>query len=408
MHIHLDLVGGMAGDMFIGSVLDVFPQFEDPLLAELKALKSLPSQIKPDLKKMNDGTFHGKAFRVKGVQEASANHHNHTHFSRIRRDLEQSHLTEGAKSIALDIFQILAEAEAGIHDKPVDKVAFHEVGAHDSIADIVGAALLINWIGCQSWSVSAIPLGSGRVDTCHGEIPIPAPATLSLLKGFEVYDDGREGERVTPTGAAILKYLKPTFQVPDGLQIQRHGHGFGTKKFPGMSNILRLTTFEPSFSVKTQLEEMALLTFEVDDQSPEDFAVGVENLRKFPGVVDVIYQTVFGKKGRFALQVQVMAEPAHSSAVSDQCFHETPTLGLREERVRRRVLTREHHDLRMNGELIKVKAAKRPSGHWTAKTEMDSARFVSGFAKRRALRREAEEKALGTSQGQRRTYGSHD
>ena len=203
MHIHLDLVGGISGDMFVAALLDTFPDLQKELLVNLKNPDSL-RQIKTEVIRYNDGVLTGMRFIVKNREKDP----HHRSFQSIKNDLGSSDLDDKVAQRAISIFWELAKAEGKVHGKNPEEVQFHEVGAWDSIADIVSAAFLIEKLNVSSWSVSPIPLGSGRVQTAHGSLPIPAPATAILLENFPVFDDGVEGERVTPTGAAILKHLK--------------------------------------------------------------------------------------------------------------------------------------------------------------------------------------------------------
>src|SRR5262249_10593072 len=171
-------------------------------------------------------------------------------FRDIRTRLERSTLKPGVKRRAIHIFTLLAEVEGKVHGMPAEAVSFHELGGWDSIADMVGAAFLIEALDPSTWSVSALPQGSGRVKTDHGWLPVPTPATALLLQGFELFDDGLPGERVTPTGAAILKHLNtapgdaPHRHRPR--RLLRIGTGFGTRTFPGLSNVLRVLVSEPA------------------------------------------------------------------------------------------------------------------------------------------------------------------
>ncbi|KGM30320.1 nickel pincer cofactor biosynthesis protein LarC, partial [Inquilinus limosus] len=195
MELHLDPVGGLAGDMFIAALLDLFPEHEAGLhgsLARTGLLASVTARLAPH----NDGVLAGRRFLVER-QGGAGGGHDHVAWRRIREELEASALDPAVRDHAIAIFRHLAEAEARVHGVAVEAVSFHEVGAWDSIADIVGAAHLIAAVGATRWTVGAIPLGSGRVRTAHGPLPVPAPATALLLQGFAVIDDGVGGERVT-------------------------------------------------------------------------------------------------------------------------------------------------------------------------------------------------------------------
>jgi len=179
-------------------------------------------------------------------------------------------------------------------------------------------------------------------------------------------DDGHLGERVTPTGAAILKHLEPSYGGPSTpAKLIRSGIGFGTKTFQGMSNILRVSQFETHIS-RTNTEQISVITFEVDDQTPEDLAIGIDNLRHLSNIIDVTQNVVFGKKGRQAMQLQVLCLAEHESQAMDACFNETTTIGIRYHRVNRRILNRT--ETLHKG--INVKTVMR-SGKLTAKADID-------------------------------------
>jgi uncharacterized protein (DUF111 family) len=284
--------------------------------------------------------------------------------------------------------------EGKIHGAPTDEVSFHELGGWDSIADIVGAAALIDALPGATWSVSTLPLGRGRTKTAHGLLPVPAPAATLLLKGYEFVDDGIEGERVTPTGAAILKHLNATQHAERKTRkLLRTGNGFGTKSFPGISNVLRLLAFEEAHA-QAGADRVCVVTFEVDDQSPEDLAIALDHLRAHPAVLDVIQVPALGKKGRMTAHIQLLAEPEAVEQVFEACFNETATLGLRWQMLERRVLARRQEAVEVDGRSVRVKLAERP-GVRTAKVESDDLLAVKGGrVAREGARREAERAGL--------------
>jgi len=422
MHIHLDALGGVAGDMFAAALLDAFPEHLDGVRASVRAVDPRIACAAPA---HNDGILQGSRFAVSdpGAEAAPAphrhgghadhhhhdhHHHDHPHshahdpahhghrpWSEIRAELERAELAPAVRAHALAIFGHLADAEARVHGIAVDAVAFHEVGAFDSIADIVAAAHLISVLDVRSWSVSALPLGSGRVRTQHGPLPVPAPATTLLLEGFPTLDDGIAGERVTPTGAAILRHLcglEPGRGRPSGT-IGRSGIGFGTKVLPGLSNCLRVLALDDAPPARPDLGELAVIAFEIDDQSGEDLAMGLDRLRAVPGVRDVVQMPVLGKKGRMMAHIQVLVQPESLEAAIAACFRETTTIGLRHHRVARAVLDREAVTVAPEGHSVRVKVVDRPGGR-TAKAEADDALRQAGQADRARLRREAEALAL--------------
>ena len=365
-HIHLDLVGGISGDMFIGAILDAFPDMGRDLQGVIVSA-GFPNLVSLSTTPHHDGTLTGTRFCVSAAGKES---YHHRHYSEIKEKLEQSGLAETIKNCALSIFGEIAEVEAALHGESIESVAFHEVGAWDSIADVVLAAHLISELDA-TWSVSSIPLGRGFVNTAHGRLPVPAPATSKLLIGFEVFDDGIEGERVTPTGAAILKALAPTTNLPSGVNLDNIGYGFGAKVFQGISNVLRVSVFTSSSpSAIWETDRVVQLRFEIDDQTPEQLSHSLGILRQEIGVLDVTQQPTFGKKQRYSFAVTLLVRPQASDAITRRCFELTTTLGIRRELVDRAVLRREEVVVRVNEHSYRVKVAHRPGGI-TAKVEMD-------------------------------------
>ncbi len=401
MHIHLDAVGGVAGDMFIAAMLDAFPDLRDGMLAAIRAA-GLPAEVHVGFAEHQDHALTGLRFRVIEPRAAellvAAHHHPHTPFADIRAHLQKCGLTPAVRAHAIGIFTVLAEAEARVHGKTIDSVSFHELGEWDSIADIVGAAFLIDAFTANdspaTWSVSSLPLGRGRVKTAHGMLPVPVPATVLLLDGFDFVDDGLEGERVTPTGAAILRHIGCTQTASRrARRLQRTGIGFGTRTFPGVSNVLRVLAFEEAAQNRGS-DEIAQVQFEVDDQTPEDLAIALDKLRAHPSVLDVLQTPAFGKKGRMTMHVQLLAEVADMEAVFDACFSETTTIGLRFQIMQRRKLTRASMTVEAAGRQMRVKVAERP-GRNTAKVEADDLlNVIGGRAEREHLQREAEQVVL--------------
>jgi hypothetical protein len=316
----------------------------------------------------------------------------------IRDRMANASLAAGVRARALDILGRLAEAEARVHGRPIEQVHFHELADWDSIADVVGAAFVIEALGA-SWSTAPLPVGRGRIASSHGALPVPAPAAALLLQGFAMIDDGIEGERVTPTGAAILRHLAAAPGLPPGpWRLAATGIGFGTRRLPGMSNALRVLAYEQAAGARID-EQVAVIGFEVDDQNPEELALGLDALRAQDGVLDVIQLAAIGKKGRLASQVQVLARPERLDATIDACFAETTTLGLRWRIEARAVLERDSVTVAGTDRAVAVKVARRPGGARTAKAEVDHiGAGPGGQAARARRRRDAEEQALRASE----------
>jgi uncharacterized protein (TIGR00299 family) protein len=390
MQLHLDPLGGIAGDMFAAAVLDAFPQRAESAIAAASAL----APVRCRLVEHRDGLLAGRRFLVE-AEHRHGHEHAHTHWRDIRRRIQGSDLPAGVRRHALGIFGLLAEAEAAVHGVPADEVAFHEVGAADSVADIVAAGFLIDAIGATAWTVGPVPLGSGRVRTAHGAMPVPAPATARLLEGFRTVDDGVPGERVTPTGAAILRYVTSLGRPsPRPRTLRRSGTGFGTRRLPGISNCLRVLVLDEDAgdAALRGHRELGVVEFEVDDQSAEELALGLDRLRAEPGVHDVLQMPAFGKKGRMVTHVQVLARPDALDAVVDTCFRETATIGLRYGTVSGIALPRRAGAVEVEGRRLRVKAVERPGGT-TVKTEADDVAAVPGHAARARLRHEAANRA---------------
>ncbi len=211
-HIHLDPLGGLAGDMFLGAVLDAWPELALGAFAAMRAA-GLPDDWQVRHLEHGDGVLTGS--RVAIDPPAAGPHAPHGMYVEIRDRIAAADLGDGVRDRALSILGHLAEAEARVHGRPIEEVHFHELADWDSIADVVGAAFVIDALGA-SWSTGPLPVGRGRIATSHGALPVPAPAAALLLQGFELIDDGVEGERVTPTGAAILRHLAPSPGLPPG------------------------------------------------------------------------------------------------------------------------------------------------------------------------------------------------
>jgi uncharacterized protein (TIGR00299 family) protein len=399
-HVHLDPLGGVAGDMFLAALLDAFPEHAEDTFAAMRAA-GLPDRWQARLVRHDDGVLSGRRVLIDGpTDEAEAAP---GHFREIRASLGAAPLSPAVRDHAIAIFTELARAEARVHGVPVEQVHFHELADWDSVADIVGAACLIEALGTVSFSSAPLPQGSGRIATAHGALPVPAPATALLLEGLAVFDDGIPGERVTPTGAAILRHLAVRPQLPSGAwRLAGTGIGFGSRRLPGISNALRALAYEPAASGRVD-DRVAVIAFEVDDQSAEELALGIDALRAIDGVLDVVQLPAFGKKGRLASQIQVLARPERLDDAIARCFAETTTIGLRWRIEARAVLAREQIAVATPGGEIRVKRVKRPDGERTAKAEIEQLRAApGGHAGRTKRRRDAEARALERERDDRR------
>jgi len=387
MHLHLNPLGGLAGDMFCAALLharpDLLPQVQDALtgldMPVPAAVESIPVE----------GLIDGRRFRVTATKPTHDRHH-HTAFRDIRNLLRNSSLAIGARNRAIAIFTLLAEAEAQVHGVETDVVSFHEVGSWDSIADIVSASVLIEALGVSSASTGPLPLGGGRVKTAHGWLPVPAPATSILLQGLPVIDDGIGGERVTPTGAAILRALRPETGSNAGGVVRHSGMGFGNRDLGDIPNCLQITCLERDSWLGR--DQVAVLRFDIDDQNPEDFALALDRLRSEDGVLSVTSTQAIGKQGRPTMRVELLARPQQKRAVADACFRETTTIGLRWEETQRLLLPREQHQLRLDGETVEIKRVQRPGGT-SVKLEARDLASAASQSERERMRRAAATRA---------------
>lgn len=395
MHIQLDTLGGIAGDMFVAAVLDALPELTNDTIAAIRAT-GIPPEWGIAVANHQDHVFRGMRFDV--CEPVDCEHAHHQRFRDIVHRLQKAPLSPEVCDRAVAIFNLLAQAEAEVHGVELEDVTFHEVGAWDSVADIVAAAYLIEALGPTSWSIGSIPLGGGRVETAHGQMPVPAPATVKLLEGFTFVDDGIIGERVTPTGAAILRYLQCELGMPSGASsrpatLDSSGTGFGTNILPGISNVLRVLIFDDATEARID-DRIGVIQFEVDDQTAEDLAMGLDALRGHEGVLDVIQMPAIGKKGRMVFHLQVLCRQDALDDVIDACFMESTTIGLRWTVTARAKLDREMAVVDTKRDSVAVKLSMRPDGRQSAKIDVEGTRSSSGYIERQQTRQSAEQSAL--------------
>lgn len=377
--IHLDAVGGIAGDMFVAALLDALPDLVAPVLADVAAV--LPAEV--GTAELLPGTSAGIAvrrFRLSPGRDRPHGGHGTT-FAALRRRIACAPLAPGTAERAVAILTLLAEAEAAIHGVPLDDVHFHEVGDWDSLMDVVAAGSIAARLPGARWTVSELPRGGGLVRTAHGLLPVPAPATVRLLEGFAFRDDGIAGERVTPTGAAILRHLAGAPSRGPLGRLVAAGTGAGTRELPGLPNVLRATIYAAESSGADE-DTVDVLTFDVDDMTGEEIATAADRLRAADGVRDLTTAALTGKKGRPVTRFEILVDPALGDIVVAECFRQTATLGLRIRTERRAVLRR----AAATRDGLRVKIAERPDGP-TAKAESDDLTMETLAARRAAARR---------------------
>lgn len=276
----------------------------------------------------------------------------HRHLSHIVKMIEAGSLSARARRDAIAVFQRLGEAEASVHGVSIEKVHFHEVGAADSIADIVGACVAFDSLRVDSIVCSPINVGSGTCKTEHGILPVPAPATARLLEGVPVYARGPEMELTTPTGAAVAVTLASHFGVLPPMKIARTGYGAGDREFPEHANVLRAIVGETTGAVEALA--VAVIEANIDDQNPQILAYATERLLE-AGALDVSLQPVVMKKGRPGTLLRVIARLEDRESLAQMIFAETTTLGLRVYEAERRVQARSFREVATPYGAVRIK-----------------------------------------------------
>ena len=425
-HVHLDAVGGVAGDMFVAAMLDALPDLEARVRTDLAAV--LPAAAgRVELSRGTSGSLAVRRFAL--VSSPARGDDRHQDHSRYDHGHEHGHehgpahdhaprhrsgtdfraaripsspvryedivaliravpLAAGSAEQALAILRRLGEAESRVHGVPLSEVHFHEIADWDSLADVTAAGSIIAALDDATWSVSDLPRGGGRVRTRHGLLPVPAPATALLLEGFRLLDDGISGERVTPTGAAILAHLvAPDARPPASARLLASGLGAGTRELPGMPNVLRAMVHEAIERSELTQDAVFVLAFDVDDMTGEEIGHASERLRAAAGVLDLVLAPHFGKKSRPLTTFRLLVAPAHRDQVVDLCFHETSTIGVRWHLAERRVLPRRAEAVARPDGAVRLKAVTRPDGSVTRKVEADDIARLDGLAARRTAAR---------------------
>ena len=338
--LYLDATAGIAGDMTVATLLDMGVPLAY-LKGELDKLGLPDDAFTLVEEQVLRGGMTGRYFTVQlphehphhghGHLHHDHKQHHHRHYADIRDMIAASGLTDRAKELSQKVFLRLAEAEAQAHQVAVDQVRFHEVGAMDSIVDIVGTAIALDWLKVDNIYCSAVPLGGGFVETAHGRLPVPAPATAELLKGLTVHSQCGSGERVTPTGAAILAALAaPCGSMPE-MTILKVGHGAGSKDFSDCPNILRGFLGETGGQAGDTVLECAC---NLDDVTPEVVGNTVQRLLA-AGALDVWTSAIQMKKQRPGTLLAFLCRPQQQSALASLVMSETGTLGLRIHQQRR-------------------------------------------------------------------------
>jgi hypothetical protein len=304
--------------------------------------------------------------------------------SEILKIIAGAPISEGAKKTACAIFAALGEAEAKVHNTDVEKVHFHEVGAADAIVDIVCAAVGAEALGVDRFLASPLNVGSGTVKCAHGTMPVPAPATLELLKGFPMYSGDIQKELVTPTGAAIVRTLVAKFGAIPPMKTEKIGYGAGTRDFPHHSNVLRLVVGESVESGPVGAgrgdslasEAVVVLEANLDDLNPQIIGYTTERLLA-EGALDVFTTAVQMKKGRPGTLVTVLCKAEDESKLRDILFHESSTLGVRSRREQRSILARRHESVATPWGEVRIKIGSVNGTEFQAAPEYEDCREIA-------------------------------
>lgn len=376
--IRFDSVGGASGDMILGALIGLGADRET-VVRELDSL--LPGHFTLDVA---ESSSHGIAGIRATVSAAEADHHrhhgqehDHHAFREIRALIESSALPEAVKQSSVAVFSLLAEVEGKIHGKQPEEVSFHEVGAVDSIVDIVGSCLALHLLGAEGISVSPLPTGCGTVQCAHGLLPVPAPATAELLtRGLAIAPCDEPFELLTPTGAALLAAW-PKREVPSGAEIRRVANAFGRRELLHRPNLLRAMLVETVRTAGTGEEEVEELSCNLDDCTGEVIGYLTERLLE-AGALDVWTEAIQMKKQRPGVKLCALARPTDRETMLGLIFRESTTLGVRIAPLRRRALTRGEEEVATPYGPVRVKIARGEDGAvLSAKPEFEDCRKIA-------------------------------
>ena len=367
---YLDCFSGISGDMFLGALIDAgvpVRVFEEAVAALNIGAKLAISRVDrsgitatkvdvlvdgevPAEKTPHDHSHahgHDHPHTHSSEHEHAHDHgHEHKHFhgrglSEIREIIQNSAIAAQAKTTAIAVFEALGAAESKIHNVPIETIHFHEVGAVDALVDIVCAAIGADHLAVDEWVCSPLNVGGGTIQCAHGTFPVPAPATLELLKDAPVFSSGPQKELVTPTGAAIVKTLVNRFSSFPPMKVKATGYGAGTRDFPAHANVVRLTLGDSQAEfIQPPQDTVTVLEANIDDLNPQVFGYVVEQLLA-AGALDTFGMPVQMKKGRPGMLLTVLARPEDSNRLTQILFTETTTLGVRRREEQRCILDRQ-------------------------------------------------------------------
>jgi uncharacterized protein (TIGR00299 family) protein len=365
--LYYDCFSGISGDMNLGAMIDLGVD-KTYLINELNKLnlKGWELIVEKDQRHGISGT--------RATVKQTRHEHVHRHMSDIEKIINDSGLDEKTKKLGNKIFRYVADAEGSVHGVPSDRVHFHEVGAVDSIVDIVGAAICFNALKIEEVAVSTVELGSGFVKCAHGTLPVPAPATVEIIKGLPVRKGGVDFEATTPTGAAILKALVTQKKMPLTITIEKTAYGVGQKDHPDVPNLLRVFVCEAG--EKTTGHDAVLIECNIDDMNPEFFEHISEELFK-AGASDVFISNIIMKKGRPANVLNVICENGCADSVKEIIFTESTSVGTRTIPFRKDTLVRKFDTLETIYGEVSVKRSFYNDKQVSCKPEYDECRKIA-------------------------------
>ena len=345
---YFDCYSGISGDMILGALVDLGV---DPRKIR-KALKTLDLKgYKLKTSRVQRGLIAGTKVQVSLTKSS---HHPARKYSDIKKLIADSDLSSTAKKNSLEIFKRIAQVEAAIHDTTMEKIHFHEIGAVDSIVDIVGGVVAIESLKLDKIYASPLNVGEGFVQCAHGCLPVPAPATLKLLQGIPVFSNGIKKELTTPTGAAMIGFYADKFGSLPAMKIVGDGYGAGDHIIAEMPNMLRVVLGEISAESD---EELVLIETNIDDMNPEFYEGTMESLFK-AGALDVYLTPIIMKKSRPANKISVLSSETDRQAMTEILLHETSSFGVRYFRIGRTVLEREMKTVNISWGSVRIKIGK--------------------------------------------------
>jgi pyridinium-3,5-bisthiocarboxylic acid mononucleotide nickel chelatase len=371
---YFDCFSGISGDMVLGALVDAGGDLH-AIESELRRLGLEGWTISAEKVKR------GQIFATH-VKVATTEGHHHRGLSMILERIEKARLAPRAAERACRIFTRLADSEGKVHNLPVEQVHFHEIGAVDSIVDIVGAAIGLELLGIDEFACSPLDVGAGQVKTAHGLLPVPAPATADLLKGAPVYTSGIQRELVTPTGAAIATTLSTSYTKIPEMTLTAIGYGAGSMDLPEKANVMRLLIGErESVAAGKDFHGSAdapvtVIETNLDDMSPQIYGYFVERALA-AGALDVFSTAVSMKKNRPGLLVTILCEPRNQARLTDLLFSETTTIGVRMHEARRRTLAREFLNVETEFGEVRMKISRMNGSVLNATPEYDDCQRIA-------------------------------